>query len=144
MYNYTPEQVVPLFTNKFDYMLRYKTTGSAKVLLGDKEMQKTLRYYVSTKGEVLKKIDKPKGVIGGFKRKNGLTDEFYLKIASTIPHGQWDERIHTKNKSRYKMNENRIEKGRLVRECNNADSFKWDDVDYDYYIQEVKKLIVGA
>lgn len=144
VYNYTPEKVVPLFTNKFDYMLRHKTTGSSKTILGDKLMQKTLRYYVSTHGEVLKRVDNPKGELGGFKRKNGITDEFYARTLASIPKGTWDERIHTKNKSTYTIRENRIEKGRLVKECNNADNFDWNDVDYDYYIQEVKKLIVGA
>lgn len=51
---------------------------------------------------------KPTGTIGDYKRKNGLTDQEYLSVLNTIPKGQWDERIHTKNKSRYEMVERSI------------------------------------
>ena len=125
-------------------MLRYKAVGGAKLYVGDREVSKTLRYYVSTKGEPCKKIAKPKGEIGQYKRKSKLTDEFFEGVMSQIGPDVWDERIHTKNKSKYEQVTTSIESGRLVKECNNADKFDWSDVDYDYYIEEIKKLMIGA
>lgn len=138
-----PEDVVKVASNKFDFMKRYKTQGAAKVYIGDKEMLKTVRYYVSTAGQPMKKISPPKGELGAYKRKSKLSDAFYNKILESIPPGTWDARIHTANKAKNTIGETAIESGRLVKECNKACDFNWDDVDYDYYINEVKKLIIG-
>lgn len=142
--NWDPKELVKLITNPFDFMLRYKTPKGAKVFIGEKQMQKTVRYYVSTKGEPAYKIAQPKGVIGGYKRKNKLSDEFYLKVLKEIPEGSWDARIHTKKKSKYVEVRTSIESGRLIKECNHVDKFDWKDVDYDYYAQEIQKLIIGG
>lgn len=139
-----PEEVVKILSDKFDFMLRYKTPSGAKVFIGDKEMSKTVRYYVSTKGEKMQKISMPKGEIGTWKRKNGLKDEEYQKILATLPPGAWDERIHTKNKSKYEKVITSIESGRLVKCCNKASDFDWNDVDFDYYAQEIRKLLIGS
>ena len=138
-----PEQVVRLITNPFDFMLRYKTNAGSKVYIGGREMTKTLRYYVSTKGEKGYKLATPKGKIGDWKRKNGLKDSEFNKILSETPYGSWNEKIHTKNKSRYVENRTNIENGRLIKECNHASKFDWSDVDYDYYAQEIRKLLIG-
>ncbi len=135
--------VVRCIVDKFDFMLRYKTPSGAKVYLGDKECPKTLRYYVSTAGAPLKKIAKPKGTVGHFKRRNKLSNEFYEKILSEIPVGTWSELIHTKNKSKYKEVVTSIESGRLIKECNHVRNFNWNDVDYSYYANEVSKLVIG-
>jgi hypothetical protein len=137
-----PEEIVYLITNPFDFMLRYKTPAGAKVFIGDKEMLKTVRYYVSTAGQPMKKVAVPKGEIGAWKRRNGLKDEFFKKILAEIPPGTWDERIHTKNKSKYETVVTSIESGRLIKECNKASDFNWNDVDYDYYIKEIEKLVI--
>jgi len=138
-----PEVLIKIVTDPFDFMIRYKTPGGAKVFIGDREMLKTVRYYVSTKGEPMKKVATPKGEIGTYKRKNQLTDKFYNEVLTQIPKGSWDERIHTKNKTKYDQVVTSIESGRLVRECNIASKFDWKDVDFDYYVQEVKKLYIG-
>lgn len=138
-----PEDVVRLICDPFDFMLRYKTPAGAKLYIGEKEMLKTVRYYVSTKGEPMKKIATPKGEIGTFKRRNSLSDSHYNKILSEIPKGTWDERIHTKNKSKYAAVTTSIESGKLVRECNRASNFNWSDVDYSYYVKEIDKLRIG-
>ncbi len=141
---YKPEDVVRVITDPFDFMIRYKTPGGAKVYIGEKEMLKTVRYYVSTTGEKMQKIAKPKGEIGAWKRRNGLTDAQFKAIAEQIKPGEWDGRIHTKNKSKYSTVTTTIENGRLVKECNRAEKFNWSDVDYDYYIAEIEKLRIGA
>lgn len=138
------EDVIRLFSDPFDFLLRYKTPAGAKLFIGDKEQLKTVRYYVSTKGEPMKKIATPKGEIGHYKRKNGISDETYRTVLSQIPQGVWDERIHTKNKSKYAAVVTSIESGKLVKECNHIRNFSWRDVDYDYYINEIKKLLIGV
>lgn len=139
-----PEEIVKLISDPFDFMLRYKTPGAAKVYVGDKEMLKTVRYYVSKAGSKMIKIAKPKGEIGAWKRRNSLTDDFFNRTLASIPAGTWDERIHTSNKSKYVMVTTSIENGKLVKECNRAEKFNWGDVDYDYYANEIKKLLIGS
>ena len=78
------EDLVRIVTNPFDFMLRYKTPAGASVFIGNKEMLKTVRYYVSTSGEPMKKIATPKGTIGQFKRKNKLSDSEFEKILKEI------------------------------------------------------------
>ncbi len=137
------EDIVKLIVDPFDFMLRYKTTGDSKVFIGERQMLKTVRYYVSTAGEKMTKVTPPKGEMGTWKRKNGLSDGEYNKIVSTLPAGAWDERVHTKNKSKYTTRIMSIENGRLVKECNKAEKFNWNDVDYSYYIDEINKLRIG-
>lgn len=137
------EDVLRVISNPFDFMLRYKTPAGAKVYIGQKEMLKTVRYYVSKAGEPMKKVSLPKGKIGDWKRRNGLKDSEFEKILATIPQGAWDERIHTKNKSKYAEQSMNIENGWLVKECNKASDFNWADVDFKYYEQETRKLLIG-
>jgi len=138
------ESAVMLQTDPFDFMLRYTTQGSAKLYIGDKQMLKTTRYYVSTAGEPMKKIAQPKGKIGDYKRKSKLTDAYFDEVLSQTPPGTWNENIHTKNKTKYALTETSIQSNRLIKQCNKASDFNWADVDYDFYIKEVEKLIVGG
>ncbi len=137
------DDVIRTIANPYDFMLRYKTPGGAKVYIGEKEMLKTVRYYVSTSGQPMRKITKAKGKVGSFKRKNKLTDEYFNTILAEVG-DKWDERIHTKNKSTLADAETSIESGWLVKECNRADNFNWSDVNFDYYIKEINKLIIGG
>lgn len=138
------KHVVRLLTNPFDFMLRYKTPAGAKLYVGDREQLKTVRYYVSTKGEPMKKIATPKGELGAYKRKNKLTDSEFNRILKELPAGAWDERIHTKNKSKYAAVTTSVESGRLVKVCNRATDFDWRDVDWSYYVSEIEKLRIGG
>lgn len=138
------EMAIRLMTDKFDFMLRYKATGESVVYIGETEQLRTVRYYVSTKGEKMKKVSPPKGEMGEYKRANSLKDEVFNAVMKEIGKGVWDARIHTKNKSKYGITETSIESGWLVKECNVASKFDWSDVDWKYYIEEAKKLIVGS
>lgn len=138
-----PRDCVRLITDPFDFMLRYKTPAGAKVYIGDKEMLKTVRYYVSTAGKPMKKVSTPKGELGTWKRRNSISNETWQKVMQEIPAGAWDERIHTKNKSKYTMSTTAVESGRLIKECNVAANFNWQDVDFEYYVGEVNKLMIG-
>src|SRR3990167_4199618 len=143
VHDWNPDALIRLASDKFDFMLRYKTPSGAVVKLGDKDCSKTVRYYVSTKGEKMVKHSRPKGVIGDYKRKNEISDKEFYDIQSTIPAGSWDSRIHTKNKSKYEEIETSIESGYLVKCCNKASDFDWSDVDYSYYLKRVQKLLIG-
>src|SRR5665213_963019 len=97
-----PKDVVRVIPDPFDFMLRYKTPGGATVFIGDKAQLKTVRYYVSTQGQKMKKVAPPRGIVGQNKRKNSLTDEVFDRISKEVGPDKWDERIHTKSKSKYK------------------------------------------
>ena len=143
-HSWSLETGIKLVTDPFDFMLRYKTQGESKVYIGDVEQLKNVRYYVSVSGKPMKKISPPKGEIGEFKRANKIADALFDSVMKQIGKGVWDSRIHTKNKSKYVIVETSIESKWLVKECNRADKFNWSDVDWKYYIEEAKKLIVGS
>lgn len=142
LHGHRPTDIVRCITNPFDFMLRYKTPAGARVYIGDKPQLKTVRYYVSTAGEKMKKVAAPKGNIGEFKRKNKIDDDFYRKIKAEVG-DKWDDRIHTKNKSKYETVITSIESDWLVKECNRASDFNWKDVNFDYYEKEIEKLLIG-
>lgn len=144
LHDINPEALIGAFTDKFDFMKYVKTKGASRIYVGDTEVQKTCRYYVSTAGQPMKKLDPPRGPEGGYKRKNGLTDKYYNEILISIPQGTWDERIHTKAKTTYGEVTTSIEAGRKVKVCNNADDFNWNDVDFKYYVEEILKLYIGG
>lgn len=142
--NWPVEIAVKLVTNKFDFMLRYKATGASKLYIGEVKQLKTVRYYVSASGEAMKKVSPPKGEVGQFKRKNKITNEFFNKVMTEIGPNVWDERVHTKNKSTYQIVETSVQAGWKVKQCNVASDFNWNDVDWNFYIEETKKLIIGS
>ncbi|MFM6929045.1 MAG: hypothetical protein ACKOX6_11315 [Bdellovibrio sp.] len=90
----------------------------------------------------MKKLSEPKGPAGEYKKANGVSDELYQEIMAEIGPGVWDPRIHTKKKSVYDETDTGIEVGFLVKECNKASDFNWADVDFDHYIQEVRKILI--
>ncbi len=138
------EAAIKLVTDPFDFMLRYKATGQSKLFIGDKEQLKTVRYYVSVSGQPMKKVSPPKGEIGQFKRKNSLKDAFFDAILKEIGPNVWDARIHTGNKSKYDTVTTSVQSGWKVKECNLAKNFDWTDVDWNYYTDEAKKIIIGS
>ena len=142
-FGYSPEAVVQMIVDPFDFMLRYKTTTGTKVYVGEQEMLKTVRYFISNNGYKMMKRAKPKGKIGDYKRANKLKDDFYKQVKTEIGEGVWDERIHTKNKSKYAEVVTTIKSGYLVEECNVASRFNWNNLNYDFYVDEIKKLIIG-
>lgn len=145
MLNSWPVQTaLRLVTNPFDYMLRYKAPGGSQLFIGDEKQLKTVRYYVSKTGKPMKKVSPPKGELGQYKRKNSLKDDYFNKIFKEIGKDVWDERIHTKNKSKYEIRETSVQSGWLVKSCNVADQFDWNDVNWDFYIEEANKIIIGS
>lgn len=139
-----PAAFIRAHTDSFDFMLRGKVGRADKLILGGKEQQRLMRYYISTTGHPLLKVSPPaKGAkVGEYKRASKVDESTYRAIAATLQPGQWDERIHTKNKSKYEMRQTNLQAGHLVTECNVADNFSFANLNYDWYINEARKLII--
>lgn len=137
-----PALFLRLWRDPFDFMLRAKAPRGAKLLIGDREVQKITRYYIASAGEPLHKVAMPTGEIGQFKRKSKLSDFEFDQIMNVIGPGIWDERIHTANKSRYEMVDTSFHAGYQVAECNRSEEFRFDNLNYGWYETEANKLII--
>ena len=127
--------------NPFDFCCAVKATGGSKLLWGDKHVQKNTRFYISTDGQFLSKVMPPAGPVGCYKRKNGVTEAEYNRVMAETG-GQWDERVCTGNKSKYEERVTGLAAGYKVTVVNNISNFRWDNINYDWYIQEAQKLII--
>lgn len=142
----------------FDFMLRTKLNRSDILFHGKNEIQRTSRYYMTTDGEPLKKISlPPKGKqVGQWKIKAGITKDYYQPIINELINFNdnnlnekeidsigcnWDERIHTKAKTKYKERETRFHVGYNCSIANNIKDASFDNINYDYYISEAEKLL---
>lgn len=133
-----------LITDPFDFMLRYKCPKASALFIGEEKQLNTVRYYVSLTGGAMKKVSPPKGEMGQYKRANKLKDKYFNEIMSQIGKDVWDERIHTKNKGKYEIVTTSVQAGWLVKQCNVATDFDWSDLNWDYYIQEANKIVIGS
>lgn len=127
----------------FDFMCRAKVDRSSRLMIGDREVQRITRYYVAREGGHMRKISPPaKGArVGDFKRAPKVTDAQWFAVRQEVGDA-WDARIHTKNKSRYEIREMAIESGYLVADCNVASDFDFNNVNYDWYVEQARKLVV--
>ncbi len=136
-----PEDFIKNCTNPYDFMCRIKARKSDHLTLDGQHIQKTSRYYISTNGGKLIKSSPPTGYVGEYKKKNGVSDKEYLKVM-TETGGEWDERVCTKNKSKYEERKTEIEAGYKVTICNNVKDFSFENIDYEWYTKETRKLII--
>jgi len=141
------EQYIACHLNPFDFCLRAKVDRKSALFIGDEQVQRITRYFVSTNGKPMTKRSPPTGRMGSFKRKNGISDTEYYAVLTELREAQtpdvWDARIHTANKSKYDEREIGFAAGWLVTECNDMASFDWSTLDRRYYIDEARKLIVS-
>lgn len=129
------------------------------------ECASIIRYYVSKHGGSLHKIAPPTGEPGTWKRRAKVSDAEYSRVLAELtslrgevsdgylhtPFGTsleldaagvpWDERIHTKNRSKHDKREMGICVGWRVTDCSNVANFDRSTVNYDYYVQEAEKLV---
>lgn len=141
LYGVNPEWYIRTLTNPYDFVIRQKIKGGQEGYIGKDKAQGTTRYFVSNYGSEFKIVRPPKGPVGTFKRKNGITDALYNTVLAQVG-DKWDERIHTKNQSRYEATESTIKSGFKVTECCNMDDFNWENLNYDYYLEEVEKILI--
>jgi hypothetical protein len=93
--------------NPWDFQLTAKIPRTSKLIHGDKQIQNTTRYYVSTDGSSLTKVMPPLPK----KREAG---ERHMSVQA----------------------------GWTVTITNEIENFRWDNVNWLYYIEEARKLLV--
>ena len=141
-----------------DFLIRAKVTGKDRLEYGGTPIQKINRFYVTNEGESIIKHSPPaKGhFVGEWKRASKISDSFFRECQAEgiqraaldpalelDPTGHpWDERIHTKNESKYTNRETAVCSGRLATMANDSTTIDRSRVDWDYYIKEVEKLVL--
>jgi hypothetical protein len=130
--------------NSFDFLSCFKCPRGSKLYIGDAEVQRITRYYIARQGAPMTKVSPPVtgATVGAYKRRNGVSMHDYERIMRELPVDTWDARIHTLNKSKYEDRRISIAKGWNVAECNHMRSFDWSNVEYEWYIQEARKLVI--
>jgi hypothetical protein len=134
------EQFIKNCINPFDFMCAVKVKRSDNLLWGGREMQRNTRFYISIDGENLIKQMPPKGRIGTYKKANGISDSEYVRVMNETGK-KWDIRVCTKNKSKYETRETSITAGFKTSICNNLADLRFDNINYEWYINESKKLL---
>ena len=131
--------------NVFDFMSRTKVPRSSKLMLvhedgTEDKLQNICRYYISTGGgslvKVMPALDKP-DIWCVY--SNG-TDEVEIKSAADI--AKYTKKGYNLVREWNKPREERrigINTGQKVKPCNNMLDFD-NTIDYDWYVQEAKKL----
>jgi|SRR5882757_4572300 len=139
-----PDTFIRAHSDPFDFMCRVKADRSAQLLLGGIPIQGTTRYYVATNGSNMTIVRPPPAGhnIGEWKRAPRITKAEYDRVMGETG-GIWDERVCTKSKTKYGNTETAIQAGWKIAECNDARSFRFDNVNHDWYVGEAKKLIIG-
>lgn len=150
VYGADVEAFIRCCTDPYDFCLRIKVGRSDVLTLDGREMQRNTRYFVARDGGRMVKTAPPAqgAAVGSYKRASKISDATWNAVQAELKArgtpDAWDARIHTKNKSKHDMRETQIQAGWLVAECNNIASFDWSRLNYDFYIQEAKKLLIGS
>jgi hypothetical protein len=126
----------------YDFFLRTKVPRSSHLLCGDEQVQNVSRYYVSETGGALTKvmpptqplIEKWHSVAHWKHRDNGKMVN--AKKAPSGKYGQIPKPFDTPPDRRMS-----IQKGYLVTVCNSIAGHEFNDINYDYYIAEARKLV---
>lgn len=135
-----PDDLVRNHRDPFDFMCRAKAPRGSTLYHGDRPMAGMLRYYISKEGAPLVKVSPPAGPLGQFKKGTGVSDRDYN--AWHAAHGNtWNPDIHTKNRSTHEERRMQICAGWNVSICNKASDFRWENVNFEWYIAEARKLL---
>ncbi len=141
VYGVDIEQYIRMCTNPYDFMCAVKVRRGDTLLHGSVKQQRVTRYYLSKDGAPLTKQAPAMGVPGAYKKANGVSDAQYAQVMGETG-GQWDERVCTKNKSKYEQRVSQVCAGYNVTICNDVRAFRFDNIDYSWYVQEAAKLVV--
>jgi hypothetical protein len=139
------DQFVRSHKDVFDFMSRTKVPRSSRLVLAHEDgsedsLQNVCRYYVARGGGSLVKIMPPLDKPNIWYVYGNGEDE--VTIQSTTDIKKWTKKGYSLVKEVDLPREDRrmsINKGQLVRPCNDMSQFK-NDIDYDWYISEAKKL----
>lgn len=141
VHNIPPEQFIRMCTNPYDFCCAVKAKGKDRLFHGNQEVQRTTRYYISNNGEELKKIAPPVKPEGQYKKANGITDAEYDRVMQESKF-EWDERVCTKNKSKYETRVTNLVSGYNTSIVNDINQFDFNNINYEWYVAEANKLIV--
>lgn len=139
-----PETFIRVHSDPFDFMCRVKADRSAQLLLGGIPIQGTTRYYIATDGLPMTIVRPPPAghAVGEWKQAPKITKAEYDRVMKETG-GAWDARVCTKNQSKYGNTTTAIEAGWKVAECNDVRKFNFANIDYNWYVGEALKLIIG-
>lgn len=134
------EQFIRCCTNPYDFACAIKVRRGDLLMHGGVRQQRVTRYYVSKNGAPMYKQAPALGPVGAFKKANGVSESQWAEISKngTV----WDVRVCTKNKSKYESRDQAICAGYNVTICNDIRDLHFDDINYDWYVQEAAKLVV--
>lgn len=135
------EEYLKTKCDMFDFCCAVKVGRKDNLMWGNTEVQRNTRYFIATEGSYLKKLSPPTKPEGTYKKKPRVTDVEYNRIMEETG-GEWDARVCTGNKSKYVTRETSIASGYKVIVCNDIKDFDWSKVDWTYYIEEAKKLLI--
>jgi hypothetical protein len=141
VYGVDPDRFVRLTTNPYDFLCRVKVKRADGLFWGNEKVQRNSRYYVSRNGKQLNKISPPSGPAGSYKRTNGISEADYNRVMKETG-GAWDGRVCTKNKSRHENRTTAIQAGHSVTICNDIRNFSFENLNYEWYVNEAKKLVI--
>lgn len=142
-----PATFIRLSTNPYDFMCRIKVGRNDVLRHGGQPVQRNTRYYVATTGAELVKHAPPTGVPGAYKKKNRVSQALYDRVMQETG-GRWDSRVNTgkankpETQGRYTERTTNIQAGHKVVVCNDVADFDFSTVNYDWYINEARKLII--
>jgi hypothetical protein len=132
----------------FDFQLSVKVPRSSRLLHGETRVQNTSRYYVSTDGHSLTKVMPP--INGGAPRQDRWSDDELAtaeRAALVARREGHDSRssIAIAALSDYSRSFERpmsVQSGWTVTLTNDMSDFRWENVNWLYYINEARKLII--
>jgi hypothetical protein len=136
-----PETFIRLCGNPYDFMCRAKVGRQDMLMHGAAQIQRTSRYYVAQHGQPLQKIAPASGKPGAFKRGVKVSEADYLRVMNANG-WQWDASVCTQNRSTYEQRETSMCAGYMTAICNDVADFNFANVNYKWYVDEAKKLII--
>lgn len=142
VYGVDPEVFMRAHRDPFDYMLRAKMPRGSQLFIGDREVQRITRYYITHDGGPLRKISPPTGNPGWYKKAQKVSDRDYAAWHAAWGN-TWNPEIHTKNQSKHDERETGLQTGWLVSECNRSEEFSFDKLNLGWYLEMTRKLIIG-
>ena len=134
----------------FDFMLLYRCPRGSKLTIDDVGQQQTLRYFIAYDGGALVKTSPPVAgtQVGQYKRAPRVSDDLWRDVnAELAAQGRaddWDERIHTKNRSTHQIRTTGINVGWGVAECNHVASFDWSRLNRNWYVEQAERLVASV
>lgn len=152
LYGKDIESFIRGHNDHFDFCLRTKVRRSDQLLLENPDgtetkLQRITRYYVAKHGGTLSKempptdaqVDKWKT---GDHYRHKVNGKYEVKFAGQKPSSGMYELVPVDQREQMPpRRKSKLESNYIVAECNNIDNFNWQNLDYQYYIDEARKLI---